>query len=118
MRLLVREHRDELAGWDHEKDEWSLEVAKNSNYMHPRQVLRELEKAMPADAMVSTDIGNICQVANCYLQFEQPRSMFGAMMFGRICTRRMRNSPLPDSRAACTKPMSRRTLASARATRA
>ena len=74
--------REELAGWDHEKDPWSLEVAKGSKYMHPRQVLRELEKALPADAMVSTDIGNICQIANSYLRFERPRSMFGAMMFG------------------------------------
>jgi sulfoacetaldehyde acetyltransferase len=73
---------DELASWDFEKDEWSLEVAKGSKYMHPRAMLRELEKAMPADAMVSTDIGNICQVANSYLKFNQPRSMFGAMMFG------------------------------------
>jgi sulfoacetaldehyde acetyltransferase len=73
---------EELARWDHETDAWSLEVAKGSKYMHPRQVLRELEKAMPADAMVSTDIGNICQIANSYLKFERPRSMFGAMMFG------------------------------------
>ena len=73
---------DELAGWDHEKDAWSLEVAKGSSYMHPRMMLRELAKAMPEDAMVSTDIGNICQVANSYLRFNQPRSMFGAMMFG------------------------------------
>ena len=72
----------ELAGWDYETDPWSLEVAKGSKYMHPRQMLRELEKAMPADAMVSTDIGNICQIANSYLKFERPRSMFGAMMFG------------------------------------
>ena len=45
-------------------------------------MLRELEHALPADAMVSTDIGNICQIANSYLRFERPRSMFGAMMFG------------------------------------
>lgn len=82
VREEQRAWRDELAGWDHEKDPWSLEVAKDSKYMHPRQVLRELEKAMPADAMVSTDIGNICQIANSYLAFERPRSMFGAMMFG------------------------------------
>ncbi|HZM33359.1 MAG TPA: sulfoacetaldehyde acetyltransferase [Burkholderiales bacterium] len=74
--------KEELASWDHEKDPWSLEVAKSSKYMHPRQMLRELERAMPADAMVSTDIGNICQIANSYLKFEKPRSMFGAMMFG------------------------------------
>ncbi len=72
----------ELGSWDFEKDEWSLEVAKGSKYMHPRQMLRELEKAMPEDAMVSTDIGNICQIANSYLKFSRARSMFGAMMFG------------------------------------
>ncbi|HUR43842.1 MAG TPA: sulfoacetaldehyde acetyltransferase [Aestuariivirga sp.] len=72
----------ELNSWDHEKDSWSLEVAKNSPHMHPRQMLRELEKAMPKNAMVSTDIGNICSVANSYLRFTEPNSMFAAMSFG------------------------------------
>ncbi len=72
----------ELAAWDFETDPWSLEVAKGSKHMHPRPMLRELERAMPEDAMVSTDIGNICQIANSYLKFDRPRSMFGAMMFG------------------------------------
>jgi sulfoacetaldehyde acetyltransferase len=72
----------ELDGWTHERDPYSMEVASNSAYMHPRQALRELEKALPAQAMVSTDIGNICSVANSYLRFEQPRSMFAAMSFG------------------------------------
>jgi len=83
---IVRSEKEawakELAEWDFEKDAWSLEVAKGSQYMHPRQMLRELERAMPEDAMVSTDIGNICQIANSYLKFSRPRSMFGAMMFG------------------------------------
>ena len=72
----------ELDGWTHEKDAWSLEVSKNSAGMHPRQMLRELERAMPAGAMVSTDIGNICSVSNSYLRFDRPRSMFAAMSFG------------------------------------
>jgi sulfoacetaldehyde acetyltransferase len=72
----------ELEGWTHETDAWSLVVAKESNAMHPRQMLRELERAMPPGAMVSTDIGNICSVANSYLRFAQPRSMFAAMSFG------------------------------------
>jgi sulfoacetaldehyde acetyltransferase len=50
--------------------------------MHPRQMLRELERAMPDGAMVSTDIGNICSVSNSYLRFDRPRSMFAAMSFG------------------------------------
>jgi sulfoacetaldehyde acetyltransferase len=72
----------ELVEWTHERDPFSLEVAKNSSHMHPRQMLRELERAMPKNAMVSTDIGNICSVSNSYLRFEQPRSMFAAMSFG------------------------------------
>jgi sulfoacetaldehyde acetyltransferase len=72
----------ELGAWTHERDPFSLEVAQNSKHMHPRQMLRELEKAMPRHAMVSTDIGNVCSVANSYLRFEQPRSMFAAMSFG------------------------------------
>lgn len=72
----------ELAEWTHERDPFSLEVAAGSKYMHPRQMLRELERAMPVHAMVSTDIGNICSVANSYLRFEEPRSMFAAMSFG------------------------------------
>ena len=59
--------------WTHETDDWSLEVAKGVDRMHPRQMLRELEKAMPKGAMVSTDIGNICSVSNSYLRFSQPQ---------------------------------------------
>jgi len=72
----------ELDAWHHERDPWSLEAMKGSAYMHPRQMLRELERAMPAGAMVSTDIGNICSVSNSYLRFERPNSMFAAMSFG------------------------------------
>ncbi len=73
----------ELDGWSHEKDSWSQQVcAEDQGMLHPRQVLRELEKATPANAAVSTDIGNICSVSNSYLRFEQPRSFFAAMSFG------------------------------------
>ena len=72
----------ELTDWTHERDPYSLEAAAKSTGMHPREALRALEKALPADSMVSTDIGNICSVANSYLRFEKPRSMFAAMSFG------------------------------------
>ncbi|MFQ5467064.1 MAG: sulfoacetaldehyde acetyltransferase, partial [Kiloniellaceae bacterium] len=72
----------ELDAWSQEKDDWSVKVAKEDGGMHPRQMLRELEKALPADAMVSTDIGNICSISNSYLRFNKPRSMFAAMSFG------------------------------------
>lgn len=72
----------ELDQWTHETDPYSVEISQSSSYMHPRQMLRELEKAMPKRAMVSTDIGNICSVSNSYLRFDEPRSMFAAMSFG------------------------------------
>ncbi len=72
----------ELDGWTHERDAFSLEVASGSKRMHPREMLRAIERALPKDAMVSTDIGNICSVSNSYLRFEKPRSMFAAMSFG------------------------------------
>jgi sulfoacetaldehyde acetyltransferase len=77
----------ELDGWTHETDSFSLDMIEEQkkepgSWLHPRQVLRELEKAMPPRAMVSTDIGNINAVANSYLRFEEPRSFFAPMSFG------------------------------------
>lgn len=77
----------ELDEWTHERDSFSLDMIEEQkgepgNYLHPRQVLRELEKAMPENAMVSTDIGNINSVANSYLRFERPRSFFAPMSWG------------------------------------
>ncbi|RQZ78663.1 sulfoacetaldehyde acetyltransferase [Burkholderia cepacia] len=81
----------ELDDWTHERDAYSLDMIEEQKhekpfsggqYLHPRQVLRELEKAMPEDVMVSTDIGNINSVANSYLRFSKPRSFFAAMSWG------------------------------------
>ncbi len=77
----------ELDGWLHEKDDYSLDMIKEQgeeagNWLHPRQVLRELETALPADVMVSTDIGNINAIANSYLRFERPRSFLAPMSWG------------------------------------
>ncbi len=81
----------ELSAWTHERDAYSLDMIEEAKhertfnggrYLHPRQVLRELEKALPPRVMVSTDIGNINAVANSYLRFEEPRSFFAPMSFG------------------------------------
>lgn len=77
----------ELSAWLHEKDEFSQDMIaeadqEEGSWMAPRQVLRELENAMPKDVMVSTDIGNINSVANSYLRFDRPRSFFAPMSFG------------------------------------
>lgn len=77
----------ELDEWTHERDPYSLDMiaeaeGEEGNWLHPRQVLRALEKALPAEVMVSTDIGNINSVAHSYLRFEKPRSFFAPMSFG------------------------------------
>ena len=77
----------ELDAWKHETDDFSQDMLaeaekEEGNWLAPRQVLRELENALPADVMVSTDIGNINSVANSYLRFNRPRSFFAPMSFG------------------------------------
>jgi sulfoacetaldehyde acetyltransferase len=76
-----------LAGWDHEEDDpgstWNARAREREpDKMAPRQVLRAIQDGLPKDAMVSTDIGNICAMANSYLPFEEPRSFLAPGMFG------------------------------------
>jgi sulfoacetaldehyde acetyltransferase len=65
--------------WESELDQLS---AGDVSPIEPRRALRELERALPENAMVATDIGNVCSVSNSYLRFEQPASFFAAMAFG------------------------------------
>jgi len=70
-----------------EKEAWAQELAKwpspnEKGRIGPRQALAALAKAMPKNAMVSTDIGNVCSVANSYLHFDMAPSFLAAMSFG------------------------------------
>lgn len=69
-----------------ERAAWADELAgmssKPGEPISPRRALSILRDAMPGDAIVTTDIGNVCSVANSYLHFEQPRSFLAAMTFG------------------------------------
>jgi len=72
------------ADWEKLLDSWTYaqnDLAREGK-MRPREALRELERAMPRNAMVATDIGNVCSVSNSYLRFEQPMSYLAAMTFG------------------------------------
>jgi len=86
-KIVCRANKKErLAEVKKQKDAWEKELNKwgqsNGSPISPRRALRELEKAMPKNAMVTTDIGNICSVANSYLRFDQANSFFAAMSFG------------------------------------
>ena len=54
----------ELDGWTHEKDAWSLEVAKGSPTCIRARCCASSRRPCRQNAMVSTDIGNICSVSN------------------------------------------------------
>jgi sulfoacetaldehyde acetyltransferase len=75
----LREVETRRAAWEQELDALSR---SDGTPPSPRRALRELEKALPANAMVSTDIGNICSVANSYLRFEHYPSLLAPLAFG------------------------------------
>ncbi len=79
--------RARLAEVQKEKEAWAGELASwpspnRKGQIGPRRALAQLAKALPRNAMVSTDIGNVCSVANSYLRFEQPLSFLAAMSWG------------------------------------
>jgi sulfoacetaldehyde acetyltransferase len=85
--ITARTNKDtRMAELNKQKQAWEEELNKwgqaDGSPVGPRRALRELEKAMPKNAMVTTDIGNICSVSNSYLRFDKPRSFFAAMSFG------------------------------------
>merc|ERR1711933_83458 len=77
----IKQVRD---AWEQELNDMTSDTTLcEEGKMRPRQMLRELEKAMPSNAMVASDIGNVCSVSNGYLRFpDGGPSMLAAMTFG------------------------------------
>jgi sulfoacetaldehyde acetyltransferase len=77
---------DRLAEVARQRAAWEVELdglsAATGSPISPRRALRELERALPAGAMVSTDIGNIASVSNSYLRFEGYPGFLAPMSFG------------------------------------
>ncbi|TNF87702.1 MAG: sulfoacetaldehyde acetyltransferase [Gammaproteobacteria bacterium] len=80
--------RRELAEMIHEEDTdegitWN-ERARNREpeRMSPRQAWQAIMKAMPENAMMSSDIGNNCAIGNAYPSFEEGRKYLAPGLFG------------------------------------
>jgi len=77
----------ELAGMDHEQDDpgtnWN-ERARNAraDHMSPRQVWKAIQRVLPKDAVISSDIGNNCAIGNAYPSFDSGRKYLAPGMFG------------------------------------
>ncbi|RCW79042.1 sulfoacetaldehyde acetyltransferase [Paracoccus lutimaris] len=77
----------ELSSLDHEDDDpgtvWNEEARqRDSDLMSPRQAWRAIMQAVPADAIVSSDIGNNCAIGNAYPTFEGGRKYLAPGLFG------------------------------------
>jgi sulfoacetaldehyde acetyltransferase len=76
-----------LTSLDHEDDDegtrWNVEAReRESEKMSPRQAWRAIQAGLPADAILSTDIGNNCAIGNAYPTFDQGRKYLAPGMFG------------------------------------
>lgn len=77
----------ELSGMDHEQDDEGTNWNERSRDRQPdhlsaRQAWRAIMKAMPDDAIISSDIGNNCAIGNAYPMFEQGRKYLAPGLFG------------------------------------
>lgn len=79
--------RQTLSSMDHEDDDpgtvWNAEARRRDpDRLSPRQAWRAIQAALPADAIISTDIGNNCAIGNAYPAFEKGRKYLAPGMFG------------------------------------
>ena len=77
----------QLSSMDHEDDDpgtvWNAEARKrDADRMSPRQAWRAIQAGLPADAIISSDIGNNCAIGNAYPTFEKGRKYLAPGLFG------------------------------------
>ncbi|PIB26473.1 sulfoacetaldehyde acetyltransferase [Amylibacter kogurei] len=77
----------ELTSMDHEDDDpgttWNERArADKPDHMSPRMAWRAIQKALPKDAIISSDIGNNCAIGNAYPSFEEGRKYLAPGLFG------------------------------------
>jgi sulfoacetaldehyde acetyltransferase len=65
--------------WADELHRWS---SAGGTPMHPRRFLAELARAIPADSIITTDIGNNSSMCNAYFKFTDVRRHLSALSWG------------------------------------
>ena len=76
-----------LTSLDHEEDDpgttWNKDARKRDNdRMSPRMAWRAIQAGLPAEAIISSDIGNNCAIGNAYPTFEKGRKYLAPGLFG------------------------------------
>merc|ERR1712151_1253772 len=77
----------ELSSMDHEADDpgttWNERCRKaHPDRMSPRMAWRAICRAVPSEAIISSDIGNNCAIGNAYPSFEAGRKYLAPGLFG------------------------------------
>ncbi|MFT7137396.1 MAG: sulfoacetaldehyde acetyltransferase, partial [Akkermansiaceae bacterium] len=77
----------QLSGMDHEDDDpgtsWNERArADKPDWMSPRMAWRAIQSALPANAIISSDIGNNCAIGNAYPSFDEGRKYLAPGLFG------------------------------------
>jgi len=77
----------QLSSMDHEDDDpgttWNQRArAAKPEWMSPRMAWRAIQKALPREAIISSDIGNNCAIGNAYPTFEAGRKYLAPGLFG------------------------------------
>ena len=55
---------------------------RNPDRMSPRMAWRAIQRALPSEAIISSDIGNNCAIGNAYPSFESGRKYLAPGLFG------------------------------------
>ncbi len=77
-----------LTSMDHEDDtdegiDWNARArADKPEALSPRQTWRAIQKSLPKEAVISSDIGNVCAIGNAYPTFEAGRKYLAPGLFG------------------------------------
>jgi sulfoacetaldehyde acetyltransferase len=77
----------QLSSMDHEDDDpgttWNERARQaKPDWMSPRMAWRAIQSALPADAIISSDIGNNCAIGNAYPSFDEGRKYLAPGLFG------------------------------------
>ncbi len=76
-----------LTSMDHEDDDegtdWNRRArADRPDALSPRQAWRAIQASLPKEAIISSDIGNVCAIGNAYPTFEAGRKYLAPGLFG------------------------------------
>ena len=76
--LTTMDHEDDDPGTD-----WNERARdREPDRMSPRMAWRAIQKALPKEAIISSDIGNNCAIGNAYPSFDEGRKYLAPGLFG------------------------------------